>query len=181
MKDFQLDIYSYKGEQNSVSFAAENIAEFVQEAVSGGYLPIGFQKPLDRTWVKASVFDQNVETSEICHVSPKNASDKYAIISKCDSKVLAVVIVHAHNAVEALYMAAQEDIPEKTDNIETIALDEDAANLLVQELSKNSPVDVVLLGLAEVTLIDSSGEFPEKSYTNIARIKYKGLKVKDEN
>lgn len=181
MKDFQLDIYSYKGEQNSVSFAAENTAEFVQEAISRDYLSIGAQKPLDQTWVKASVFDHNVEFNEICHALPKSTSGKYTVIAKHGSKALAVVIVCAYNVVEALHMAAQADIPEKTDNIEAIALDEDVADLLTQELSKNGPVDVVLLGPAKVTLIDSSGEFPEKSDANITRIKYERLKVKDES
>lgn len=172
MKDFQLDIYSYKGEQNSVSFAAENIAEFVQEAISEGYLSIGFQKPLDRAWVKASVFDQNVETSEIQHVSLENTSGKYIIIPKHGSEILAAVVVNADNVVEALYMAAQEDIPEKTDNIEATVFDGDVAGPLVQELLKNDSADVVLLGLHEVTFIDYDGKSHERTDISRMVIKY---------
>lgn len=173
MKDFQLDIYSYKGKQNSVSFAAENIADFIQEAVSGDYLSIGCQKPLDRTWVKASVFDQDVETSKIQYVPLKSASGKYIITPKHGSEILTVVIVDADNVVEALYMAAQENIPEKTNNIEATVFDRDIADPLIQELLKNDSVDVVLLGLHEVTFIDYDGKSHEIPDISRMAIKYK--------
>lgn len=179
MKDFQLDIYSYKGEQNSVSFAAKNIAEFVREAIGGRYLSIAAQKHLDRTWTKASVFDHNVEASEIYPVLPESASGIYIVIPKYGPKVLTIVIADANNVAEALYMAAQQDIPEEADNIEATVFDEDLANFLIKKCLNNNPLDVVLLGSHEVTFAYSDEEPHEIPGVN--RIKFKRLKVEDEN